>query len=82
MDFELFTHIIDENPGINRLSLNNWGESLAHKEIFQMIEYAKEKDIKTILLCTIINRFNSFSYEPDKFFFIQTICKSSNVIMS
>jgi radical SAM protein with 4Fe4S-binding SPASM domain len=45
MSFVQFKRIIDQIPGLSRISLFNWGESLLNPEINKMIRYAKEKDI-------------------------------------
>lgn len=52
MSIGLFKNILDSAPGLNRLSLNNWGESLLHPDLFEMITYAKNKGAKNIILCT------------------------------
>ncbi|MDD5012038.1 MAG: radical SAM protein [Candidatus Nanoarchaeia archaeon] len=46
LTFSNFKKVIDElSPYIYHLRLWNWGEPLLNKEIFQMISYAKEKNI-------------------------------------
>lgn len=52
MPFLMFKDIIDQTPGIKRVSLNNWGESLLHPDIVKMIGYAKKKGVEKVLLCT------------------------------
>lgn len=43
IDYDLFTKIIDENPQLERVNLNNWGEPLLHPKICEMIYYIKFK---------------------------------------
>ena len=47
MDYDLFCGIIDQCAqfGIRSVKLNLWGESLLHKDLFRMIEYAKKRGI-------------------------------------
>lgn len=52
MSMALFRRIIEGTRGVNRLSLNNWGESLLHPDIVDMVQYAKTAGIHTVLLCT------------------------------
>lgn len=52
MSMELYRRIIDGTPGLNRLSLNNWGESLLHPGLIDMVRYAKRAGVETVLLCT------------------------------
>ncbi|MBF0207268.1 MAG: radical SAM protein [Oligoflexia bacterium] len=52
LDFKIFKDIIDQVPNLKRLSLNGWGESLLHKDLFKMIDYAKNKGTETILFAT------------------------------
>lgn len=50
MDFSLFKKIIDGLGDYTlTLVLYNWGEPLLNKEIYLMIEYAKQRSIKTIV---------------------------------
>lgn len=50
MDFSLFKKIIDIlGDYALTLVLYNWGEPLLNKEIYPMIEYAKQRSIKTIV---------------------------------
>lgn len=46
MEYEFFRSIIDQcvSSGVYSIKLEGWGESLLHKDIFKMIEYAKKKD--------------------------------------
>ena len=37
MDFRLVQKIIKENPQLTRINLNNWGEPLLHKRLFEII---------------------------------------------
>jgi radical SAM protein with 4Fe4S-binding SPASM domain len=49
MDFNLFKKIIDENLEMGFALLFNWGEPLLHPKIFEMLEYAKNKGIRTFI---------------------------------
>jgi radical SAM protein with 4Fe4S-binding SPASM domain len=50
MSFDLFKRVIDEVRGYStEVRLHNMGESLFHRQIDQLIEYAKVNDIKTVL---------------------------------
>jgi radical SAM protein with 4Fe4S-binding SPASM domain len=49
MDFNLFKKIIDENPRVEFGLFFNWGEPLLHPRIFEMLDYAKNKKIKTFI---------------------------------
>lgn len=50
MPFELFKKIIDEVRGkVEMIDLCFAGESLLHKDIFEMIKYAKQNKIKTFI---------------------------------
>lgn len=48
MEWETFTRTIDEvAPYAYEVNLHNWGESLLHPRIFDMIEYVNSKNIAT-----------------------------------
>jgi radical SAM protein with 4Fe4S-binding SPASM domain len=48
MEWETFTRTIDEvAPYAYEINLHNWGESLLHPRIFDMIEYVNKKNIAT-----------------------------------
>lgn len=48
MDWEVFKTTIDQMaPWAYEVNLHNWGESLLHPRIFDMIAYAKSKNIAT-----------------------------------
>ena len=50
MPWETFTHTIDMlAPWAYKVNLFNWGESLLHTHIFDMIRYAKKKHLGTTL---------------------------------
>ncbi len=49
MEFTLFKKIIDENPKIDFALMSNWGEPLLHPKIFEMLEYAKKRKIRTFI---------------------------------
>jgi radical SAM protein with 4Fe4S-binding SPASM domain len=49
LEFELFKHIIDENPQLEFILPFQWGEPLLHKQIFDMIVYARHKGIRTMM---------------------------------
>ncbi len=52
MDFDLFKKIIDDSPDLEHLCMHNWGEPLLHKNIFKMIEYAKNKGVNYVVMNT------------------------------
>jgi MoaA/NifB/PqqE/SkfB family radical SAM enzyme len=46
MEWDLYTRIIDEiAPFAEAVVLHSWGEPLLHKNIIEMIKYAKERDL-------------------------------------
>jgi MoaA/NifB/PqqE/SkfB family radical SAM enzyme len=49
LDIQLFKKIIDENPQLEFILPFQWGEPLLHKQIFEMIAYARSKNIQTML---------------------------------
>lgn len=49
IDFALFKKIIDDNPQLEFILLFQWGEPLLHPKICEMIKYAKERKIRTML---------------------------------
>ena len=65
ISFDLFKQTIDHFisiGGIEEISLSG-GEPLLHPDIFKMIEYCKEKGIRTVLFTSGIKRPNSISEE-------------------
>jgi len=52
MDFDLFKKIIDDCPDLEHLCMHNWGEPLLHKDIFKMIEYAKNRGVNYVVMNT------------------------------
>ena len=52
MGFDLFKKIIDDSPDLEHLCMHNWGEPLLHKDIFKMIEYAKNKGVNYVVMNT------------------------------
>ena len=52
MDFNLFKKIIDDCTDLEHLCMHNWGEPLLHKDIFRMIEYAKNKGVNYVVMNT------------------------------
>lgn len=54
MKMEVFKKIIDEgtSKGLKAINLNNFGESLFHKNIAEMIKYAKDKGVLEIMMHT------------------------------
>jgi len=52
MEFDLFKKIIDDSPDLEHLCMHNWGEPLLHKDIFKMIEYAKNKGVNYVAMNT------------------------------
>lgn len=57
MDFNLFKRLINENPKIEFALMSNWGEPLLHPKIFEMLNYAKKKNIRTLITtnATLLN---------------------------
>lgn len=50
MDYEHFKKVIDRlSPSAYEVSLYNWGEPLLHKDIFEMIKYARSKNLATVM---------------------------------
>ncbi len=50
MDYEHFKRVIDTlSPWAYEVSLYNWGEPLLHKDIFEMIKYARSKNLSTVM---------------------------------
>lgn len=50
MDYEHFQRVIDMvAPHAYEVSLYNWGEPLLHKDIFEMVRYAKAKNLATVM---------------------------------
>lgn len=50
MDYEHFKHAIDQvSDWAYEVSLYNWGEPLLHKDIFDMIAYARSKRLATLM---------------------------------
>ena len=52
MEFDLFKKIIDDCNDLEHLCMHNWGEPLLHKDIFRMIEYAKNKGVNYVVMNT------------------------------
>lgn len=58
--WETFTRVIDElAPTAYEVNLHNWGESILHPHIFDMIEYARDRNIAT-------NMSTNFNIVSDK----------------
>jgi len=50
LSFDEYTKIIDSlYPYLFVVTLHNWGEPLLHKDIFKMIEYARKKNVQTVI---------------------------------
>ncbi|HLQ60237.1 MAG TPA: radical SAM protein [Candidatus Acidoferrales bacterium] len=50
MDLEHFKRVIDAmSPWAYEVSLYNWGEPLLHKDIFEMVGYARAKNLSTVM---------------------------------
>ncbi|MBU0957479.1 MAG: radical SAM protein [Nanoarchaeota archaeon] len=49
MKYELFKKIVDENPKMEFALMFNWGEPLLHPKIYDMLDYANKKGIRTFL---------------------------------
>ncbi len=46
---ELFEHIIDQNPDIDFILIFQWGESLLHEKVIDLIQYARLRGVRTFL---------------------------------
>ena len=63
IDFAMFKKVIDylsDNYGIKEISLSG-GEPLLHQDLFKMINYCKEKNIRTVLFTSGIKRRKKMS---------------------
>lgn len=49
IEFALFQKILDENPQLEFILPFQWGEPLLHKQIFEMIAYAHQHGIRTMM---------------------------------
>jgi len=50
MKFGDFTKVLDElGPYLTKVELYNWGEPLLHRELIDMIRYAKEKKVPVVI---------------------------------
>lgn len=48
MKWDTFTRVIDElSPYAYEVNLHNWGESILHPHVFDMIEYARSRNVAT-----------------------------------
>lgn len=58
MSMALFKRIVDdcENSGVESVKLNLWGESLLHKKLLDMVQYAKENSSLILQFNTNANR--------------------------
>ena len=62
MQWEDFTALIDQMaPWAYKVNLFNWGESLLHEHIFDMIEYVRSKNLGTTLSTNL-----SLKLEPER----------------
>ena len=52
LEFDLFKKIIDDSPGLEHLCMHNWGEPLLHRDIFRMIDYAREAGVQWVVMNT------------------------------
>lgn len=62
MSYRCFQRIVDGMPHVKELLLFNWGEPFLNPDIFDMVEYASAKGIKTTI-------DTNFSIERDEEFF-------------
>ena len=46
MQFDVFTNIIDQFTGLETLHLQGLGEPMMHPQFFEMVEYAKVREIR------------------------------------
>src|SRR3954449_821873 len=46
MDYGVFTHLLDQFPGLEELQLQGLGEPMMHPRFFDMVEYAVDRGIK------------------------------------
>ncbi|HKY23365.1 MAG TPA: radical SAM protein [Vicinamibacterales bacterium] len=48
MKYETFTRVIDElAPYAYEVNMHNWGESILHPHVFDMVEYARKRNVAT-----------------------------------
>lgn len=60
MSLSLFHRIVDEvAPHVDILDLNMWGEPLFHPDILHMIDYAKSKGVREVMLNTNCHAMDS-----------------------
>ncbi|GAX60363.1 Fe-S oxidoreductase [Candidatus Scalindua japonica] len=60
MDLNLFKKIMDEvGNKVLTLDLSGWGEPFSHPDIFEMIEYAKNKGVREVIGNTNITSLNN-----------------------
>lgn len=66
MTLDTFKTVIDKIPSLKRISLFNWGEPFLNTEIFEMIKYAKKKNI-------FLTLHSNFSLRKDTRFFVNIV---------
>jgi radical SAM protein with 4Fe4S-binding SPASM domain len=66
MSLKTFKTIINKIPKLRHICLFNWGEPFLNPSIFEMIEYADEKDIR-------VNIHSNFSFKKDDNFFLNIL---------
>jgi len=49
MDFSLFKKIVSQNKGVEYYLMFNWGEPLLHPQIFDMLDFLKQKKKKVFI---------------------------------
>lgn len=49
MDFNLFKKVLDENSNVEFGLFFNWGEPMLHPRIIDMLEYARDRKVKTFI---------------------------------
>jgi MoaA/NifB/PqqE/SkfB family radical SAM enzyme len=49
MPLELFREVIDRIKGVHLVTLTGWGEPFVHPDLFRMIDYCKDKELKVKL---------------------------------
>lgn len=74
MSFDTFKTIINKMPSLKEISFYNWGEPFLNPHIFDMLKYAEDNKIKTILS-------SNLSLQKDEEFFKKIIQSRLNTLI-
>ncbi len=66
MSFDTFKIVLDKIPSLQHICLFNWGEPFLNPSIFEMIRYAKEKNIRVMI-------HSNFSIKKNDDFFLRIL---------